>query len=737
MESSRLEFLEGLIQRQRSIAEYETPEAAFGYNRRLMEQIKMLKQIGFAKQNEDNILVASELLQEVKEAPPVIELPETDKVHLEDLPNLKSLSSTDMVEWQSLENVVVKHCPNLKEFGLGKIEKPILKSVIVENQVQLDIDTKIAYLFELSDEFSTITEYNVGDDEELGKAIDNLRPSHFTNLLLFWAKNCNQFLKLDEFLSVLVRRSKRLEAISIEHCNTSIVLFDTADLFRDKDGDGKYFTQIRELKLRELFQLSSIWHEDPTGIFGLENLQIIHIKSCPHLRYLIFAPIAEKLHQLKELKLEACGMADHVVIKQNDNLKIIKFPALSKVEFKSLSILWRFYKWHLEFPSLKTLTIETCPELEEFTTGFATADASSTTDGRSFSELNELKLDSCPELVVVVSSETLQELRNLKKIIVSHCDALEMVFNIHGETSHSTELLQQLDELILIDLPNLTHIINREITRLYQNLQILQVKQCESLNWLPMSLMITNMEISDCKDLEKIMIISEEEGMRGKATFSQLKDVSLENLANLSTVFPSSSEFPSLETLKIAKCPALMTFVEESNGVKDHPESAISNYFFPNSLSLDKLKVLYVINQDVEKLWHYSCPSESFCELENLTLSNNNKLLSVISSSMIIRFNKLKKLTLDNCELLIEVFNLEDDKPDHNIQEMFPQLGALALSNLSNLTSVWNKEPQVPFSQICCHLSLSTVVASKVYSHLLLPTILGNSNHSNCVIVRK
>ncbi|TKY46867.1 Disease resistance protein RPS2 [Spatholobus suberectus] len=564
---------------------------------------------------------ASHHLEEVKEATIAIELHEINKMHIENLPNLRSFSSGDIVGWPSLENMVVNHCPNLKKFGMGK-----------------------------DDEFSTITEYNVGDDEELGKAIKHLRPSHFTNLLLFRAKNCNQILNLNEFLSILVKRSNKLETISIERCETVGYLFDVSVLTPDKDGDGKYFTQLKELKLIEVYLLDLVWNGDPAGIFGLGNLQIIHIKSCRRLDYLISAPSAEKLHQLKELKLEDCDMNDKVVIQENDNIKTIKFLALSKVEFKSLSDLKQFYKRHLEFPNLKTLMIENCPRLEKFTTGFAIADASSTTDGKSFSELNELKLDSCHSLVVVVSSETLQELRNLKKLIVSHCNALKKVFNIQSQTSHSTELPKQLDELILTDPPKLTHIINRETAR-----------------------------------------------FSIEATFSQLKDVSLENLINLFAAFPSSSEFPSLETLKIANCPALMTFVEESNELKDPPESATSNYFFPNSMSLNKLKVLYVINQDVEKLWHYNCPSESFCELENLTLSNNNKLLSVISSSMIIRFNNLKKLTLDNCELLTEVFNLEDDKLDHNIQEMLPQLRALALSNLSNLTCVWNKEPQVPF----------------------------------------
>ncbi|RDX58478.1 putative disease resistance protein, partial [Mucuna pruriens] len=620
-------------------------------------------------------------------------------MHLEGLPNIRCFSSGDIVEWPSLENVVVTHCPNLKKFGLGKINQSQLKSTIMEK----DIDTNVPYLFELSDEFSTIIEYNIGDNEELDKTIDNLKPSHFTNLLFFRAKNCNE--KLIKFLSILIKRSRKLEIINIKQCKTLQYLFDISHLTfktnEDEDGDedGKYFIKIKELNLKDLYHLTNIWNKDPIGVFGFKNLQMINIKNCPSLEILFTHSVAKKLCQIKELKLEECAKLDEVVDHgQDDKPTIVKFPTLSKVEFKSLSKLIHFYLHHLEFPSLKTLIIEKCPQMEKFTTGFVTANASSIIDEKCFSELNELKLDSCDKLVCVVSSKTLQELRNLKKLIVTHCKSMEMVFNIHDKIFHSTELLQHLDELILTDLPNLTNIINKEIGMFYQNLQILQVIRCKSLNWLPMSSNLTNLKISNCESLEKIMIINKEEGTRGLTTFSHLKVVSLENLTNLSIVFPSTSKFPSLETLKIENCPTLKTFVEEFNKFEDIPESTTSNHFFPNSLSLDKLKVLYVINQDVEKLWHNSCPSKSFCKLEILSLSNNNKLLSAMSCSMIIRFNKLEKLTLDKCELLTEVFNFEGDKPNDNIQEMLPQLRTLALSNLSNLTCIWNREPKVSFS---------------------------------------
>ncbi|XP_029128456.1 uncharacterized protein LOC114916278 [Cajanus cajan] len=500
-------------------------------------------------------------LKKIKDVTIRMEFPETNTVYCEDLPNLGSFSSGDIVEWPYLENLILNHCPNLKKFGFGKTKESRLKSFIMENQVQHNIDTEVIYFFESwDDELSTTTKYEIGDSKELHKILDNLRPSHFTNLLIFQAKNCDE--KLIRFLVILMKRQNKLEVINIQQCNTIQYLFDVSP---DEDGHAIYFTQMRELKLIELYNLKIVWHWKQIEIFGLENLQLIHIKSCPSLILLFYYSTTEKLHQLNELKLEACESLSNLVHSFNENQILpAKFPSLTKVELKSLSGLECFYSYGVELPSLKSLTIEKCPQLTSFTNGFATEDASSTIiDGKSFFELNELTLRSCDKLVVVVSSKTLQELGKLKKLIVSDCMELKMLFNIGGTISHSTELLQQLDELILNDLPKLTQIINEEIVELYQNLKILQVKNCESLEWLPISQGLKNMEITDCMALHKIMTIHEEEGTR--------------------------AEFPSLETLKIENCPSMKTFVEKSNEEKDHPKLDNSNYFFPNS-------VLYVGN---------------------------------------------------------------------------------------------------------------------------------------------
>jgi len=88
----------------------------------------------------------------------------------------------------------------------------------------------------LQDEFSTITKYNIVDNEELSKAIANVKPSHFINLILFGAKN------YDERLNTLLSRSNKLESINIEKCKTLKFLFEHREVIIDEDGYKKYFS---------------------------------------------------------------------------------------------------------------------------------------------------------------------------------------------------------------------------------------------------------------------------------------------------------------------------------------------------------------------------------------------------------------------------------------------------------------------------------------------------------------
>ncbi|KAF7845532.1 Disease resistance protein RPS2 [Senna tora] len=628
-----------------------------------------------------------------------IAFPETSTMVFENLPNFATFGSGGLtVNWPSLEDVTVKNCPKINKFGLGNVDVSQLKFVDVQHPGKEQVDTEIivADYFKLSDKFSSIEEYQITDSEELNKVLTmKLKPSHFTNLKKFEGKNCDE--RLNDFISILLERSERLEQLAVGECKLLKYLFNLNDPISAPDGRRKFnnLPNLKTIKLSDLPQLNRIWTKDPTEIFGLGNLETIEVMKCSSLTSLISASAAVKLKKLKVLKLHSCEKIVEVVAMENQGMetqkKVIEFQSLSNLELMGLSNLIKFHRGNcgLEFPHLNSLKITNCPQMVAFTTGFASAEEASTADEKSFTLLSELELDGCGKLRYVIPSDILPRFQNFKKLTVSNCDSLEEVFAFHGELSPGVTMLSQLNELVLTQLYNLVHVINTKFgnARFFESLKILRVEYCKSLKqlYLPFlagSLKLTEIKISDCETLKEITMTKD-------ILFPELNSIVLANLPNLSAFSPGTSELPSLESLKVVNCPALKIFVS-----KDLPST--SNNCFFNSELLQKLKILNIENQKgVEKLWHKNLPSESFCELEELILMESNDLLNVIQSSMLMRYEKLKKMTVQGCKELKEVFELENVITENKNEEILPHITELILNNLPNLEHFWNKEPQV------------------------------------------
>ncbi|WVY93733.1 hypothetical protein V8G54_032821 [Vigna mungo] len=116
-------------------------------DRRLQEEVfdarrrsRALKNMGWDGKALYNIRRKSFDLEEGRAAI-TVELCEMKKVHLQDLPNLRSFSSGDTLKWSSLlDNVVLNHCPNIKKFGLGMIKESQSKYIsITENDPQTKV----------------------------------------------------------------------------------------------------------------------------------------------------------------------------------------------------------------------------------------------------------------------------------------------------------------------------------------------------------------------------------------------------------------------------------------------------------------------------------------------------------------------------------------------------------------------------------------------------------------------
>ncbi|KAF7842976.1 Disease resistance protein RPS2 [Senna tora] len=636
----------------------------------------------------------------------------------ENLDSLVSFRWDDRpIQWPSLENITVSNCAAIKDSGLGNADLSQLKSmkVILQDKEEDNPEIKISKYFDLSDKFEKIQQFEINGAEELSKTLAmKLKPYHFQQLLQFQAKNCDE--RLNSFLSILLERSKQLKDLIIKENKSIKRVFDCHTLTKpDSRGNGIYLPDLETLTLWELPQLNCIWNEDPTGIFGLDHLKKISILKCSSLKNVISVSAAEKLQGLQVLKLYSCEKVEVVVAMENQGVetqkRVIKFPLLRDLVLVNLSNLLKFHNGNcaLEFPALEKLRINNCPQMIAFTTGFASAGEPSTTDnGSTLDKLNELEVVKCGQLDYIIPCNILTKFQNLKKLTISNCNSLKELFPFDSEFHSVEPILPELSHLVLTLLPSLLHVINRkfENTRFFKHLQILQLKDCNSLEYLFLpfvagSLVLREIEVSDCKNLEKIFLTKED--IKSMIQFPNLNFIALENLPKLFTFCPGTFDFPSLERLKVVNCPALKTFVSMFDERKDLLVS--SNNCFFNFELLKNLKKFHIRNQDgSEKLLHEDLPSETFCELEKLSVIEINNLLNVVPSSMLIRYKKLDKMTVQGCKLLKEVFDLVEVLD--NADEMLPQLSELILNKLPNLVCVWNREPQVPVFQNLASLQI-------------------------------
>ncbi|WJX10999.1 hypothetical protein P8452_01661 [Trifolium repens] len=159
--------------------------------------------------------------------------------------------------------------------------------------------------------------------------------------------------------------------------------------------------QIKTLQLFELEMLKYIWQEDfPLDHPLLQDLHQLYVWDCPslislapmstsftnlthlvvvnckELNYLITSSTAKSLIQLKRLEISNCEkMLDVVKINDENADEEIIFENLDYMEFTSMSSLGSFCNGSQTFifPSLLTLIVKECPQMEIFSSGVTVA----------------------------------------------------------------------------------------------------------------------------------------------------------------------------------------------------------------------------------------------------------------------------------------------------------------------------------------------------------------------------
>ena len=131
------------------------------------------------------------------------------------------------------------------------------------------------------------------------------------------------------------------------------------------------FPQLKSLKLSSI-NAKRIWHSQPSEeCYCFPNLTSLIIEGCGNLEHVLSPSIARSLSQLTDLVIEDCKCLREIISTEEigeDHKDLICFPQLKSLGIRNLHNLIKFCsaEYNIEFPALKVLEIEHCPELKEF-----------------------------------------------------------------------------------------------------------------------------------------------------------------------------------------------------------------------------------------------------------------------------------------------------------------------------------------------------------------------------------
>ncbi|TXG59187.1 hypothetical protein EZV62_017016 [Acer yangbiense] len=143
------------------------------------------------------------------------------------------------------------------------------------------------------------------------------------------------------------------------------------------------FRDIENFTVSNFPHLKEVWHKQFLGCYFRNLKSLVVDDKCCSLRYIFTPSVALGLVQLQELKLKNCAVLEAIIVIEEEKMMNTLFPNLHTpklIDLPKLSSFCNFVGNAIELPSLATLWIENCPNMETFISNFTGADTSTIKD---------------------------------------------------------------------------------------------------------------------------------------------------------------------------------------------------------------------------------------------------------------------------------------------------------------------------------------------------------------------
>ncbi|XP_031285941.1 uncharacterized protein LOC116144636 [Pistacia vera] len=328
----------------------------------------------------------------------------------------------------SLEDLIIRFCPNMKTFSQGILSTPKLHTFYYDN-CEMDLE-------------SGGSELNATIQKEHKEKVDSdmkeltLRLSGRDIVLIWEGEFQERFGKVktlqlinDEYTSIPIQILYKFN--SLEELILKMSSYE--EIFScevDKKHVGT-LTKLKVLKLQGLYNLKCIWKQDSQlnsilqnldrlevlycqnlttllpSLASFENLTTLRVRYCNGMQNLMSSSTVKSLLRLEELSIVGCEMMIEVLANEGDIEKgEIVFEKLKRLYLDDLDCLtcFCFGDYILKFPFLESLFVSKCSKMKTFFRG-----------DLSMPRLKELNNKNCSESDI---NTIIQQLENNRAKVV-------------------------------------------------------------------------------------------------------------------------------------------------------------------------------------------------------------------------------------------------------------------------------------------------------------------------------
>ncbi|XP_035548753.1 disease resistance protein At4g27190-like [Juglans regia] len=276
----------------------------------------------------EEIAAAGEITKEV--------FPRLECLKLTDLPSLTRFCVGCNIQFPSLENMCIDHCPNLVTFVFNRASLgATTNQKIIQTNAEERPPTVMQPLFNVEVALPCLKRLIIRRMDYLKLIWHNqFAENSFCNLQLIDVELCENLVSI--FQSDMLTRFQSVEKLFIADCTSLQQVFELQEL-NVNENQAVIAIPLKGLRLARLPHMKHVWSKDPKAVFSFKNLKEIHASGCENLRSLFPTSVARSLMQLENLEIIDCGVEEIVEGEgEEDAIERFEFPQVTFLTLKRL-----------------------------------------------------------------------------------------------------------------------------------------------------------------------------------------------------------------------------------------------------------------------------------------------------------------------------------------------------------------------------------------------------------------